>query len=409
MQLTNKIKSFKSRIFKDFVLNILASVVLTLATQLIAYPYLSRLMTASEYGLLLTIMGIVNAVGVSLGNPLNNTRILMQSEYEKENLEGDYNPIFIVSLVINVIIVFLLTTTVYGEFNSIVIGCSIISSFILFRAYYSASYRIVISYKKNLFASLFGLLGYLLGMLITHFTKIWVYTFIFGELFTCIYIFFTAKILHDNFKITVLFRKSLKKYMFIMLAAIISTLMTYMDRFFIYPVLGVEQVSIYNVASFLGKTAGIVMTPIAGVLLTYYAKEAKITIKQFYTRTGVFTIIALVFYLFIFVVGKPITKILYPTLIEDAASYFAIANLGATVFILGNTIQPILLRFCEAKWQLIIQGLYFVLYILFGLIGMYESSLLGFCYAVLIVNFIKIIFMLCVATVSLYDREKKGV
>lgn len=197
--------------------------------------------------------------------------------------------------------------------------------------------------------------------------------------------------------------------MFIMLAAIISTLMTYMDRFFIYPVLGVEQVSIYNVASFLGKTAGIVMTPIAGVLLTYYAKEAKITIKQFYTRTGVFTIIALVFYLFIFVVGKPITKILYLTLIEDAASYFAIANLGATVFILGNTIQPILLRFCEAKWQLIIQGLYFVLYILFGLIGMYESSLLGFCYAVLIVNFIKIIFMLCVATVSLYDREKKGV
>lgn len=409
MRLKEILQIYKKGIFRDFILNILASLILTIATQLIAYPYLSRILSGDEYGLILTVMGIANAVGVSLGNPLNNTRILLQPEYDKKNLNGDYNPLFSACLIVNVFVIAILTTVVLQKFDFTVIGCVVISILILFRSYYSASYRIIINYKKNLYSNVFGFVGYIFGVIITSYTKVWVFTFIFGELFSCIYIYFTAKIVHDNFQLTSLFKKSARKYIIIMSAAILSTMMMYMDRFFIYPLLGAEQVSIYTVASYLGKTAGIVMTPIAGVLLSYYAKEAKLTIKQFYKRTGLFTVVALLFYLMTLLVGVPITRILYPTLLDSALQYFAIANLAATIAVLGNTIQPTLLRFCKAKWQPIIQGVYFVLYLLLGYIGMKQNGLMGFCFSVLTVNTLKIFLMLCITTVSLYKNEKKGV
>lgn len=405
MQVSDFFVKLKSGIMKDFMLNIIASLIFTIATQLLAFPYLSRIMSGEEYGLLLTVMGIVNVVGVSLGNPLNNTRILLNSEYERQNLNGDYNLIFVFCVVINIIFVGFISTMILKEFNTIVIGCIIISVLMLFRAYYSASYRIVINYKKNLYSSVFGLLGYILGIVVTHFTGLWVFTFILGELFACIYIYFTANIVHDKFQVTSLFKKSTKKYLLIMSAAILATMMTYMDRFFIYPVLGAEQVSIYNVASFLGKTAGIVMIPITGVLLTYYAKEATLTISQFYKRMGLFTLISLMFYLTILLIGIPITRVLYPTLVEDAIPIFSIANLATAIFILGNTIQPTLLRFCSAKWQPFIQGIYVILYLFIGYIGMKSNGLIGFCYAVVIVNIVKIIIMLFIVTLSLQSKK----
>lgn len=404
MQASNIIAKLKSGIIKDFSLNIIASAIFTIGTQLIAYPYLSRIMTSAEYGLLLTMMGIVNVVGVSLGNPLNNTRIIEQPEYDREKINGDYNPIFLVCILVNIISVASITIVLQGM-NLSVIGYIIISALISFRAYYSASYRIVINYKMYLYSSLCGLAGYLFGIVVTHFTNMWVFTFIFGELFSCVYIYFTASIVHDKFRITKLFKKSFKKYLYFMSAAILSNLMIYMDRFFIYPVLGADQVAIYIVASFLGKTAGIVMAPISGVLLTYYAKEDQLSLSQFYKRMGLFTAISIVIFLMILLIGIPITRILYPTLVESVIPIFAIANLATTIFILGNTIQPTLLKFCNAKWQPIIQGIYLVLYLFIGFICMKNNGLIGFCYAVLFVNIIKIIMMLYVVTFSLRYQE----
>jgi len=396
----------KIGIYKDFTLNIIASIILTLATQIIAYPYLSRIISNKEYGLLLTVMGIVNAVGVSLGNPLNNTRILLETQYKKQHLNGDYNVIFIVCVLIDIIVVSSLSSIVLDNEWLLVIGCTGISILVLFRSYYSASYRIKINYKKNLYSSMFGLLGYIVGIGITSITGVWIFTFLFGELFSCLYVYFTSAIIHDKFKITKLFKISLKKYSLLMFAAIISTMMMYMDRFFIYPILGPEQVSIYNVASFLGKTAGIVMNPIAGVLLTYYAKENQLSLSQFYKQIGIFVGASTLFYSAILLVGLPVTKVLYPKIVDSTIPIFAIANLATTIFMLGNIIQPTLIRFCSSKWQPIIQGIYFILYMSLGIIGMRHYGLIGFCYSVLIANIAKIVIMMIITTWTLYNNSK---
>lgn len=69
----------------DSSLNILASLLLTASTQLFIYPLLSRYYDAYEYGTILTSMGLINAIGVTLGSTINNTRLLAQKKYEKNN------------------------------------------------------------------------------------------------------------------------------------------------------------------------------------------------------------------------------------------------------------------------------------------------------------------------------------
>lgn len=50
-----------------------------------------------EYGLLLTMMGLINTIGVSLGNLLNNTKLIQNTEYNELNIKGDYNFLFMIS------------------------------------------------------------------------------------------------------------------------------------------------------------------------------------------------------------------------------------------------------------------------------------------------------------------------
>jgi O-antigen/teichoic acid export membrane protein len=356
---------------------------------------------------MLTVMGIVNAVGTSLGNPLNNTRILLQPEYNKKNLNGVFIIIFLFCLPLNFFIVLSLSWIIYSGISFDVVGSVIITGLVLFRSYFSASYRIIIDYKKVLYSNVWGFFGYIVGLIITFLSSEWVFSFIFGELFSCIYIFFTAHILHDKFRKTPLFNRSLKKFLLIMSAAVISMTITYMDRFIIYPLLGAEQVSIYNVASFMGKTAGLFMGPIAGVLLTYYAKEVELSVKQFYIRMSLLAGASMILFILIILIGIPVTRFLYPTLIGKASKYFIIANLGSILFILGNTMMPTLLKFCSSKWLPVIQVVSVLLYLVFGYYGMMHYHLLGLCYSILIVNIIKIIIMLLIATFTLYNNEDK--
>jgi O-antigen/teichoic acid export membrane protein len=143
------------------------------------------------------------------------------------------------------------------------------------------------------------------------------------------------------------------------------------------------------------------------VLLSYYSKETILTLKQFYQRIAVFTIFTIACYILIITTGIPIIKVLYPTLAQSSLPYFYIANLATAIFLLGNTIQPILLRFCDSKWQLIIQGIYFCLYMIFGFIGMSKYGLLGFCYSLLTVNTLKIILMVFIVNYNLKKSSSK--
>lgn len=379
---------------RDFGLNILASALLTGATQLVVYPGLSRMIEPDEYGALLTTMAVVNVIGTSLGGSLNNTRILLQGDYDSQGVIGDYNMIFAI-LVMVALPLATATLAMTGLASGVnLAGSVVVAVLVLWRAYYSASYRIRIDYLKNLLASGLGVVGYSLGMVLAKTTGYWSLAFITGELFACVYIALTGHIVRESMRRTGLLVHTLRRFAFLLGGTVLGALNLYLDRLLVYPLLGASEVSTFVVASFLGKSIGLLMGPVAGVQLTYYAKATGLSRSEFLRQLGLIAAGSVAGYAVVLVVGKPLTNLLYPTIAASAMPYLAVANLASIVFVAAGMIHPVVLRFCDAKWQPVIQGGYLLAYLGFGAYGTYVAGLWGLCWAVLGVNVVRCVVMI---------------
>ena len=101
------------------------------------------------------------------------------------------------------------------------------------------------------------------------------------------------------------------------------------------------------------------MTPIAGVLLGYFAQKSfRASRRLFVLVNGISAACLGVFFLGCWLLAPWFTRLLYPTLYEASAPYILLANLGAVVSIAGNMAQPMILKCCSTRWILAIQLVY---------------------------------------------------
>ncbi|QLY79105.1 hypothetical protein [Clostridium intestinale] len=388
----NLIKA-KKLIF-DFGINILASFAITVTLQILIYPLIAKNVSIETYGIILTIMGIVNTIIVALGNTLNNVRLVQNQDYESRKELGDFNIILIATSIVGVIIsiIVMLTLKNISILNILLITLSIV--FGIARSYYLVGYRINLNFLFNLYCNLVISLGYLIGFVIFHYTNIWSVIFLIGEIFGCFFLFLTTDVVREPLKITTIFRKTLSKYFILIATGAMATILTYMDRLIIFPVLGGEAVSTFTVASFFGKTIGMVMIPISGVLLGYYSQKSfKFTIKIFWLINIVIIVFSAIFFAVSLVLSSWVTKLLYPTLFESAKEYIIIANLAAIIGMISNITQPSVLKFAPMFWQLIIQGIYSIIYIGLGTFMLKLYGIYGFCVGIMIANVFKLILL----------------
>lgn len=388
--------------------SIIGSLLYTGATQLVTYPILSRYVTDYEYGVLLVQMGVVNAIAVSLGNSLNNCRILLDKRYNEEKITGDFNRIYAGISIIQILLVICVLMFIVKS-SAIEIGWSIgIALCVSFRSYHSVAYRTRINYKLYLMSNFAALVGYLIGTIIAVRIRVWQVAFFFGEAVSCVYIAFTAYTVWEPWACTKQFGATLRKYLLLAGAAVLSQLMLYLDRFFIYPVLGADSVSVFNISSFLGKTAGIIILPITGVILSYIAKQDKMSLREYFSQSFVFFAAVVIFYVGILLFGYPVIEILFPTLAMQARPYYALANLGSCLSVLGSTLQPASLKHCHSRWQVIIQSTYLLAYFLLGISLMRSCGLWGFCIAVILSNVVRIVMLFIVTLHSLKKENNYG-
>ena len=86
----------KKRIAGDFALSLAASFISTGVLQILLYPFLAKYLSAEEYGIALTIMGVGNTISSAFGGSLNNARLLQNTTYENRKLQGDFPVLFAV-------------------------------------------------------------------------------------------------------------------------------------------------------------------------------------------------------------------------------------------------------------------------------------------------------------------------
>lgn len=405
----NKNKSGKF-VATDFILNLIASAVTTGIAQLLIYPYLAKIYDPQEYGIILTIMGVGNTVINTLGNSLNNVRLMVNSNYEREGKKGDFLILAYSMGAIGFIAMLIYLLTFGQSFGIALILLSMFATIGILRSYGVVSYRLELNFKKNLICSIFIALGNIVGIVIIHTTGIkslWPLIFVFGELFGIGVVMFTSKIFREPFVKTQLFRFTSRKVIILLITTLITSLLTYLDRLILLPLLGGEAVSVYSTAAFFGKCLSVVMTPMAAVLLGYYAQNDFImTRKKFWVINATISIISLLFWLISLLLSKRITGLFYPTLIKDASPYLLIANLTSIIGTLGTMTQPAVLKYAPTYLQLVIQVGYCAIYLGGGLIGSNIDGLMGFSVAALIATVCRVIALYLIGHIALKSVVK---
>lgn len=268
----------KSEIKFDILLNIIASSLITITNQLVIYPLLAKNYSNDSYGNLLTIIGIVNMVGVSFGAALNNT-ILINQEKNIKIIIKKYYVVYVISatLIIYSLIILLKISVSVSRLIIIILT----SIFVMSRGILNVNYRIQLKYKKQLLSNIFYCLAMLIALFLFikfKFNAILIY-FI-AEFTNTIYIAIDSRNIRGSYMQSVPSSNDTSRIKSqvnnFTITGLLSNLMIYLDRLIIYPMLGPENVSIYTIASVFGKTISAIAVPISSVILSYISKSKKL-------------------------------------------------------------------------------------------------------------------------------------
>lgn len=388
------------KIVLDMLLNIIAVSVPVAILQLVVYPITAQKIGGEEYGLMLTIYSVWMMISNSLGNVFNNIRLLYSDKYDQK---GDFNILILSWELVNAIIIGIVILLYCNSFDIIHVGLGVIVAILIMaKSYLEVGFRINLNYKSIVINNLLQSVGFIVGILFTLITGIWESIFICGYLFSCVYCTIKTKLLFEPLKKTRQFKELNSASNKLIIATIIGNLMTYADKLVLYPLMGGYTVSIYYTASILGKIVGMITGPINSVILSYIRKW-KSNNKQLIAKIlliGVF--LCSVGYLVTIVFYKPVLNILFPQWVNDVMRYIPLTTINVMLMVLTSIISPFVLKFCDMKWQVIINIVGGATYFLGALVLWKYLGLTGFCIGVIIGTLTKLLIMLLV-----YFRNSK--
>ena len=375
----------------DFALSILASIIYTFSRQIVVFPLLAARLSAAENGTLLTVIGLVNVFVALVGGTLNNIRLIKDSDYSELRKKGDFLLLCGAGSVLGSLgcvilgLIFQLSTIT----TVTLIGYVIVSNLYHYAVAY---FRLNLNFKRNMIVNVLVSAGYILCCFLFADAQLWPLIFLIGEAIGVVYTIIVTKFYRETLVKTPLFGSTARAYLQLAFVNLASNLLMYADRIIIHPILGSESVSYYTTAAFFGKSAGIVMTPIAGVLLGYFSqKNFAASKKLFLLVNGISTVFLALFLLFCWLLAPWFTSILYPDYYAQALPFIFLANLGAVINIAGNMAQPMILKACSTKYLMFIQLLYGAVYIILSMILLPMFSLVGFCVATICANLIRLL------------------
>jgi len=387
----------KKKIFFDVILNMVATFIPMFALQFIILPQVALKISADSYGQLLAITAFMYLSSSTFGSVLNNSKLIHYRRYEELNIQGDFNIVLSIFLVSNIIIM-IVGLQYYGKSFDVITSISLIliSTILLFNTYASVEFRLKLNFINILMNSIMLFIGYLIGYGLFLLTGYWSLIYLCGFGFNIIYILKKTDILHEKFSKTSLFRITLKEIILLLGSGILVSLGAYVDKLIIFPLLGGAAVSIYYAATILGKTIALAIGPITGVLLSYLAHIKKFSSNNFKLLLLISSIVGFIGYWSVILVSKPLLSLVYPQYVEDAIQYIPITTLSIILTIISSVINPVLLKFSSAKWQIFINGLYMLSYIPLSMYLLTLYGLMGLCVGILIANITKLLMMIIV-------------
>lgn len=389
----------KKRIIFDMGLNIIAVAIPTLFLQLLILPSLAGHMSDSRYGLLVTLLAMLNVLPATLGNVLNNIRLLQNNRYEEKGLEGDFNLLLLIMAIIDVVVVSAFTVSYASSVTIIdVVLIVLVSLEWIAKEYYIVAFRLKINYLAIFINNILQVVGYVIGYFVFLKTGKWQTIYLFGYFVSLVYIFLHCDLWKEKLIKTSLFKETTWQSLLLFLASVLNRVITYADKILIYPLLGGAVVSVYYAATVFGKVVSLAISPVNAVALTYLAKVQKKSSSVFKTALIAGSCTCVVGYLACIIISRPVLTLLYPQFVDQAMQYIYITTGTTVVYALITIVDPFILKFFDMKWQIALNGGTAFVYVLLCLTFLHFWGLMGFCFGALLTNIFKFCFMLFIYT-----------
>lgn len=391
--LEKKYRAFVS----DSIWSMAGLVLLYAVQQFVLYPVIRKSLGAEEYGNVLFFMGVINILAVSVGSSANNSRL--KSSIGKSDKSGIYDFFFCIAFGVFFTLTLLLLLF-YRELSGMI---QVILFWLLmcatsYRYYADVEYRITINYRGYFKYYVKISAGYLAGIIVFFITGVWQLAFLTGEMVSVVIMLMHKR---SNVKKETYAKKDIKEIFssigVLLIAQVLANIVLNADRLILKVLVGSTAVTVYYVASLLGKTTALITTPLNSVILGYLAKRKEgMSLKIFIKIAGVVFLCSLGI-LGVYVLGSHIfVYLFYPQEYEAAANIFVLANIAQIFYFSSGIITTVLLRYTKESDQLYINIVYSVLCMSATIPATMTYGIQGFSIALCCVNIAK--FLLAVLT-----------
>lgn len=401
----NKIKEILLNLLYSFISFALPTAVL----QFVVQPMLAKELGAEVNGQYLTIMSAhYFFIGIT-ATVLNHVRLLQQEEYEKAKICGDFNVLLLFYAGLSLLVVPLVWFTYMESLNLMDILLMILISWLyLYHDYIFAEYRLNLQYNKILINNVLMTAGYAVGYFIFLHSHRWQWIFISAYLLPSGYDWYNTGFIKEPLKITRLFSKTVQKVSVLTCSKALASVTSYCDKFILFPNLGGASVSIYYSASIVGKMLLMVSSPLNSVLLSYLVKEKSMNRKGILKKLPLIVMVIIILYTGCVLIGCPLTKYLYPDWAEEALMYIPFTVAASVFNLIASLINTILIRFYNLTYQVTIQIISLLIYIICTFSALFLWGLFGFCIAIAFSALIKMLILSGVLVLNQCKIYKMG-
>jgi O-antigen/teichoic acid export membrane protein len=230
----------------------------------------------------------------------------------------------------------------------------------ILRYYDDVVYKLILSYKRYFLYYAFIGAGYLLGALLFVKTGLWPLAILTGEAAGVLFAFLTEKKLHHAIlRPTGAFWRTVKIILILTASEGLAALIFNADRLMLKLLIGPTAVTVYYLATLVGKTITLLTGPLNGVLLGYLARyEGGLTRRMMHVFLFASLVMILAFTAVCTVGGLLMLVLLYPAELEAVRPYLLIGSLGQVLFFTASVLTVVLVRFAKKSYQIYINGIF---------------------------------------------------
>lgn len=374
------------KIAGDLLWSILALTVMNGVIQIIVYPMLNRKLGTEQYGNVLYLVSVASIFSAGIGLGLNNARLLRQKEERAGNAE--YFAVMAMLLLPSLLITWFVTKSYVTPGGFLMLA--VLTAFMTLRYYSDVEYRLSLNYKGYFVYYVFLSLGYGLGLLLWNVVPVWGVVFLLGETACVAYCAAKGSVYRPmQYKGQL---QGVAKLAFQLVPSyVLYNLVIQMDRIMLRTLVDSSAVTIYYVASLLGKVIALLVGPLNSIIISYLTKsETKLNARKAILLSAAFLGCSAAAFAAICVATPLVVRLLYPDIYVQVMELAFWANLGQVICFSASLVLTVLLTIAPAYWQMIIQSVYAVVFLAGGYLGVQLGALKGFVFGTLLANVIRL-------------------